>query len=155
MRDREAYPADQFASQILAKVELGEPIALSLSGPDQRVRLGSLAQAAAQSGTRVFLAGSCAKALTRAAQELCSLTAGTLNIAGSWAGTPGNDNDTSLIGKLASRLEASGADLCFVALPTPYCAALIEVMRARGLSCAIVCLDSFPGSTRLPAFAVQ
>lgn len=93
---------------------------------------GRLAAAAASRGRSIFLLGGNPGVADEAAEALRSQHPG-LVIAGTHCPPKGFENDPAASAAIRSALEASGADLVYVALGSPKQEQLIEQLRGEGL----------------------
>ena len=116
-----------------------------------------LAQAAAETRLPVFLFGSSASVMARAARDLGERTEGRLDIAGTLAPSGAFDPEGLEADQAIEKIRRSGAKLCFIALGAPKQEIFAERARAKGLDCGMICigasLDFLAGTqVRAPQF---
>jgi exopolysaccharide biosynthesis WecB/TagA/CpsF family protein len=104
--------------------------------------MAPLAEAAAAAHLPVYLFGTSAGVIAKAARELSDRTEGALDIAGTYAPSQ-NFNPVGPEADLTiERIRNSGARLCFVALGAPKQELFAEHARQRGLNCGMVCIGA-------------
>ena len=110
----------------------------------QRTKSGALvvplAEAAAEAQLPVFLFGTSARMLARAARDLGERTDGLLDISGTLAPSANFDPQSAEADAAIAKIQLSGAKLCLIALAAPQQEIFAERARSQGIDCGFVCL---------------
>jgi exopolysaccharide biosynthesis WecB/TagA/CpsF family protein len=101
-----------------------------------------LAEAAADARLPVFLFGSTAGVLAKAARDLDERTDGLLDIAGTRAPSHDFDPEGPEADRAIESIRLSEAKLCFVALGAPKQEIFAEYARKSGLACGMICIGA-------------
>ena len=113
-----------------------------------------LAEAAAEAHLLVFLFGTSARMLARAARDLGERTDGLLDISGTLAPSENFDPQGAEADAAIKKIQQSGAKLCLIALQAPQQEIFAERARSKGIDCGFVCvgqsLDRLALQTRAP-----
>ena len=113
-----------------------------------------LAEAAAEARLPVFLFGTTAGRLARAARDLGERTDGLLDIAGTLAPSQSFNPEGAEADAAIEKIRASGAKLCLIGMAPPQQEIFAERARSSGIDCGFVCvgnsLDDLALRTRAP-----
>jgi exopolysaccharide biosynthesis WecB/TagA/CpsF family protein len=101
-----------------------------------------MAEAAASARLPVFLFGSTADVLKKAARQLGETTDGLLDIAGLHAPSRRFDPEGAEADLAIESIRQSGAKICFVALGAPKQEIFAEYARRKGLACGMICVGA-------------
>lgn len=101
-----------------------------------------LTDAAAEARLPIFLFGSTADVMTRAARDLGERTDGLIDIAGTLAPSASFDPSGDEADMAIEAIRRSGAKLAFIALGAPKQELFAERARKSGLQCAFVCIGA-------------
>lgn len=101
-----------------------------------------LITAAAEAHVPIFLFGTSADVMARAAREMGHMTDGLLDIAGTLAPSQNFDPEGPEAGAAIDMIRRSGAKLVLIALGAPKQEIFAERARVSGLDCGMICIGA-------------